>query len=157
MEGTPKISEKFVTTVIIVVLVLLLIGIGVSKYKRSGVPAIDPNVYQAVFFENNQQYFGHLHNINSKMPYLTDIYYVRTQGPVPENPQQQQFTLIKLGNEIHGPEDVIYFNWDRVLYWENLRSDSEVVKGIYKEKAQRVAPQPPAPLPVQAPAPIPAK
>lgn len=145
MEGTPKISEKFVTTVIIVVLALLLIGIGVSKYKRRGVPAIDPNVYQAVFFDNNQQYFGHLHNIKSKMPYLTDIYYVRTQGPVPENLQQQQFTLIKLGNEIHGPEDVMYFNLDRVLYWENLRSDSEVVKGIYKEKAQRTAPQPPVP------------
>ncbi len=154
MEGTPKISEKFITTIIIAVLVLLLIGIGVSKYKRRGVPAIDPTVYQAVFFDNNSQYFGHLNNLKSKMPYLTDVYYVRTQGPPAENPQQQQFTLIKLGNEIHGPEDVIYFNWDRVLYWENLRSDSEVVKGIYKEKAQRANPPPPPspPPPASAPA-----
>lgn len=87
------------------------------------------------------------------MPYLTDIYYVRTQGPMAENPAQQQFTLIKLGNEIHGPQDMMYFNWDRVLYWENLRPDSEVVKGIYKEKAQRANPTPP-PAPA---APAPAK
>ena len=46
--------------------------------------------------------------------------------------------LIKFGNEIHGPEDVMYLNWEAVLYWETLKQDSQVVQSILKEKAQRL-------------------
>jgi hypothetical protein len=154
MEGSPKVSEKFITTAIVVVLFVLLLAIGVSALKKRGRPQVDPNVYQAVFLDNNQQYFGHLKNVGGRFPYLTDIYYVRMQGPVTENPGQQQFSLIKFGSEIHGPEDVMYINWDKVLYWENLKPESEVVKGIYKEKAQRANP---TPAPAPAPAPVPAR
>ncbi len=156
MNEFPKVSEKLITTIVVAVLVLLLLGIGVSTFKKRGRPALDPNAYQAVFLNNNQQYFGHLQGIGTRYPTLSDIYYVRTQGPAPENPAQQQFSLIKLGSEIHGPQDLMYLNWDHVTYWENLRADSEVVKGINKEKAQRALPQP-APVPVPAPVPAPAK
>lgn len=156
MNEFPKVNEKLVTTIVVCVLVILLLAIGVSTFKKRGRPTIDPNTYQAVFLDNNQQYFGHLQNLGTRYPSLTDIYYVRIQGPAVENPAQQQFSLIKLGNEIHGPQDVMYLNWDQVAYWENLKPDSEVVKGINKEKAQRAAPQP-APVPVPAPAPAPVK
>lgn len=153
MEGSPRFSEKSVTTTMVVVLIILLLAIGASVFKKRRTPQVDPNIYQAVFLDNNQQYFGHLHNVGTRHPSLTDVYYVRGQGPVADNPANQQFSLIKFGNEIHGPEDLMYLNWEHVLYWENLKPESEVVKGIYKEKAQRANPTPStAPAPAPAPA-----
>ncbi len=130
--------SKNITLLILLVLLILVIGIGYTAIKKSGVPQVDPNVYQMVFLENNYQYFGHLHGIDTKYPYLTDVYYVKAQG-VATDPDQQQFSLVKMGGEIHGPEDVMYLNWKRILLWENLKPDSKVVQGIAQEKAKRAA------------------
>lgn len=135
MNESTRNLEKTITVVVLVVLLVLLVGIGASVWKKRNVPRVDPNVYQGVFLTNNQQYFGHLKNLGTRHPYLADVYYVQTQ---PINPAEQQFNLVKLGNEIHGPEDVIYFNWKNVLFWENLKPDSRVVRGIEQEKLQRV-------------------
>lgn len=155
MNDSPRSSEKTVTLLVVLVLVVLVGAIAISSFKRRNMPKIDPDTYQAIFLDNNQQYFGHLKNLGTRYPYLTDIYYVQVQGPRTENLQDQKFTLIKLGNEIHGPEDVIYFNPKKLLFWENLKSDSKVVKGIAQEKAQRnnAAAVQPVPAPV---APLPA-
>jgi hypothetical protein len=139
MNESTRSLEKTVTMVVLIVLLVLLVGIGVSVWKRQNVPKIDPNVYQGVFLTNNQQYFGHLKNFNTRHPYLTDVYYVQTQNS-PANPAEQAFNLVKLGAEIHGPEDVLYLNWKNVLFWENLKSDSRVSRGIVQEKLQRVNP-----------------
>ena len=124
-------------------LILLVVFVGVvwSAVRWWTVsPNLDRNGYQAVFLEGNQQYFGHLRNITTRYPYISDVYYVRQEGPSdPQNPASNKFTLMKFGNEIHGPKDVIYLNKDKILFWENLRDDSQVVQGIAREKAQRAA------------------
>jgi len=85
---------------------------------------IDPNAYQAVFLTNNQIYFGHLKNISRDHLMLSDVYYVK----VNEDGAGQ---LIKLGViEPHGPKDQMVINQNQVLFWENLRPDSPVVKTI---------------------------
>ena len=38
--------------------------------------------------------------------------------------------LIKLGSEIHGPDDEMIINKDQVLFFENLKTDSTVAKSI---------------------------
>lgn len=124
---------------VIIVLAALLIGIYFAVWKKQNMPKVDPQSYQAVFLNNNQQYFGHLNNIETPYPYLTDIYYIQIQpggntATVPEG--ESKFTLIKLGNEIHGPQDVMYLNPQNILFWENLRADGQVMQGITKEKAQ---------------------
>lgn len=139
MNETPRSLEKTITVVIVVVLLVLLIGIGGSMWKKKNMPKIDPNVYQAVYLTGNQQYFGHLKNLGTRYPYLADVYYVQTQNS-PANPVEQQFNLLKRGNELHGPEDVIYLNWKNVLFWENLKADSRVMRGINQEKLQRTNP-----------------
>lgn len=42
--------------------------------------------------------------------------------------------LIKLGCEIHSPEDPMMINRSTVLYWEDLRSDVQVAMGINNRK-----------------------
>ncbi|MEK7524316.1 MAG: hypothetical protein AAB588_04790 [Patescibacteria group bacterium] len=165
MDISQKRPEKIVMGVIVVVLVALLIFIGVSAWRLRNMPRVDPNTYQVVFLSNNLQYFGHLQNIGTRHPTLSDIYYVQSQNTQGQAPADQKFVLIKLGNEMFGPEDVMYLSKDTILFWQNLRPDSRIVKGIMQEKAQRANPQPPvvqpSPLPLApaanvAPAPVPA-
>ena len=43
---------------------------------------------------------------------------------------QQELTLIKLGNELHGPTDRMVINRDFILLTESLKNDSRVVQAI---------------------------
>ena len=49
----------------------------------------------------------------------------------------QQVQLVKLGNELHGPEDAMYINRQSVLFWENLKNDGKVAKAIAADKAKK--------------------
>ena len=89
---------------------------------------IDAETYQAVFLTNDQIYFGRLKNINPDYLILSDVYYVKiNEGGVGQ--------LVKLGaSEPHGPKDEMIINQDQVLFWENLKIDSPVVKTIQNMK-----------------------
>ncbi len=94
--------------------------------------------WQAIFLSNGQVYFGHLKGQNSQFANLTDIYYLQVeqqQGLQPDTSattptQQPKLTLIKLGNELHGPQDAMSINRDHVLFVEDMKSDSKVVQAI---------------------------
>jgi hypothetical protein len=76
--------------------------------------------------------------------YLTasDIYYLQVvQPPLQGSGQdaaaaqaqaaaQPQISLVKLGNELHGPEDEMHISRAQVLFYENLKEDGSVVKAI---------------------------
>lgn len=123
-------------------LVLALIFSG-GKESYSENDLIEQDKYQAVFLnsQDGQVYFGKLDVYNDDLYYLSDIYYVRVENPVqPEgaNQQQQQqanISLAKLGKELHGPEDAMYISRDKVLYWENLTEEGQVVTAIKDFKA----------------------
>jgi len=88
---------------------------------------IDLDAYQAVFLTSDQIYFGQLKNIGADYLLLSDVYYVK----VTESGGQ----LVKLGAiEPHGPTDKMIINKDQVLFWENMRFDSQVVKTIQSMK-----------------------
>ncbi|OGL35436.1 hypothetical protein A3F65_01675 [Candidatus Saccharibacteria bacterium RIFCSPHIGHO2_12_FULL_47_16b] len=115
----------------------VILGGGVAYLQR---PQPVGNLYQAVFLTNGQVYFGHLKNADTKSPVLTDIYYLQS---TPQNPQQSgdqqtqpQLSLIKLGKELHGPQDKMVLRADQILFWENLNNDSKVVQTINQSKQQ---------------------
>jgi len=92
---------------------------------------IDSTAYQAVFLTNDQIYFGRLKNVGPNYLILADVYYVK----VNEGGAGQ---LIKLGQiEPHGPKDEMIINREHVLFWENMKPDSPVVKTIQSIQLQR--------------------
>lgn len=94
---------------------------------------VKSNEYQAVFLTNNQVYFGHVKKINRDYLQLENIYYFQAQQNVQNGQskdQNQQLSLNKLGNELHGPEDAMYIERKQILFWENLKNDSKVVQAI---------------------------
>lgn len=116
----------------------------ISDAKASG--------YSAVFLSNNQVYFGKVSDLNSEFATLKEVYYLKIQNSlVPpqegdvkvenkDQPQQKnELTLIKMGNELHGPTDEIKINSKHILYVEELKEDSKVVKAIkeYQQKNKK--------------------
>ncbi len=92
-----------------------------------------PQGRQAVFLTNGQVYFGVVQAKSDQEVILTDIYYLQSDRGVNTGANletQQDIKLIKLGNELHGPEDYMELNRDHVLFIENLKEDSKVVKAI---------------------------
>lgn len=125
-------------------LLLLVVSAAWFVYRSSTAATIDRNKYQAVFFTNGQVYFGKLSSLNSGYMKLTDIYYLQAQttGSDSENPQQtssksSDVQLIKLGNEVHGPDDEMIISKDQILFFENLKKDGKVTDSISKYQSQK--------------------
>lgn len=129
--------SRILLGVAVVALVLIVMVIGWLLYQRSGAGAIDSSKYQAVFFTNGQVYFGKLHQLGGGYMKLTDVYYIQSQDTdntdnPQENPEEasQDMKLIKLGNELHGPEDAMMISKEQILFFENLKPEGEVAKSI---------------------------
>jgi len=98
----------------------------------------DFSKYQAVFLANGQVYFGKVTDANTQTLVLENIYYLRSAGNLQTSdvnnstttPTTDNFSLVKLGNELHGPEDKMSINLSQVLFVEDLKPDSKVVEAI---------------------------
>ena len=114
-------------------LVLVWATLAAFSYLPSGnFPAPESAKWQAVFLTNNQVYFGHLEDYDRGYVRLRRVYYLR----VAENLQQggpdtnSNLNLVKLGGELHGPEDAMFIPKDKIQFWENLKPSSPVVQSI---------------------------
>ena len=97
--------------------------------------------WQAVFLDNGQVYFGKIIRITDRTVTLKNIYYLQVvtqplqrsqegEEVQPQGEPEQRLTLIKLGNEIHGPADEMSINRSHVIIIEDLKGDSRVVQAI---------------------------
>lgn len=106
--------------------------------RTSTSSAIDSSKYQAVFFTNGQVYFGKLSELNDEYMRLKGVYYLQNKEQAADETSPQSASaqdasgveLIKLGNEIHGPEDEMLVAKDQVLFFENLKPAGTVSKTI---------------------------
>lgn len=99
------------------------------------VPVVE-GTYYAVFLDNGQVYFGMLNDRDGDFYRLEDVFYLDTR----QNPQDTSTTgagtsLVKLGNEAHGPKDFMDINHDHILFIEEMKADSKVVQAIAEYKA----------------------
>jgi len=136
-SNKPKRSKLWIA--IGVLLALALAGmIAYSFLRGATVPGVDGGKYQAVFLTNGQVYFGKLKALDGKYYKLTDIFYLQANDTAEnsQNPQDaakaqnSNVQLIKLGNEVHGPEDAMVIGRDQVLFFENLKNDGKVSSTI---------------------------
>ncbi len=115
---------------------------------------IDQGKYQAVFLTNGQVYFGKVGFHDSSYVELSDIYYLQVKPVLQQsegennddNKQQQEqkteLSLVKLGNELHGPLDRMMINKDQVVFVEDLKDDSKVTDAIVRYKQDQGANKP---------------
>lgn len=135
-----KNSKPWYFWVCIVLVIVLVLGAAIALWKNmAGDGGVKKDQYQAIFLTNGQVYFGKLGNINDKYVELTDIFYLQVQQSVQpaDKNKDPQVSLAKLGSELHGPEDKMSINREQVLFWENLKNDSNVVKVITEAKNKK--------------------
>lgn len=89
---------------------------------------------QAVFLNGGQVYFGNITSMNSSYISMANIYYLRVNQSVQPNASttssSNDVSLVKLGCELHGPEDQMVINQTQVIFWENLKTDGQVAKAV---------------------------
>jgi len=161
MQSQGSSRAPWVVLVIVVVVVLAVLGflfrdkLGMgskSETKLSG--------YQAVFLTNGQVYFGKVSDMRDKYVTLKDIYYLQVnqqeqlqsgQPATTTSTQQPQLSLVKLGNELHGPDDIMQINRDQILFFEELKADGRVAQAIEEYKKNGANPTPAAQTPATTP------
>lgn len=98
--------------------------------------------YQAVFISNGQVYFGKLSNKGDTYVALKDVYYLQTNQQLQLGQESgeadKQLSLVKLGNELHSPDDRMYINRDQILFYEDLKSNGRVVEAILKYQKNNI-------------------
>ena len=113
---------------VLIVGVILLMSIGTPNQESK---LVNTSSHQAIFLSNGQVYFGNITALNDKYLRISDLYYLRqTESPQPDKGTSSNFSLVKLGCEIHGPNDEMIVNRDQLSFWENLKKDGKVVKAI---------------------------
>ncbi|MES2875997.1 MAG: hypothetical protein V4678_00845 [Patescibacteria group bacterium] len=142
----PRKSKRPFIVAAIVLGVLLAAAVAWMLLGKSTTAAvIDSNKYQAVFFTNGQVYFGKLSSVNGDYMRLNNVYYLQnktaaTDETSPQSASAQDASdveLIKLGNEIHGPEDEMLVSKDQILFFENLKpagTVSQTISNFQKNK-----------------------
>ncbi len=145
-----------VVVVVIAVLAVIFRGQLFGKSSSNGAAMTSTmgtaSGYQAVFLSNGQVYFGKISSTANDFITLKDIYYLQVvqQPPLQGTPQgtqadaqaQQSISLVKLGEELHGPVDEMHINRTQVLFYEDLKTEGQVVKAIQDYKTKQAQPTP---------------
>lgn len=126
-----------------------------SSGSASTVAGEQASGYQAIFLTNGQVYFGKITGGDTNYVTLDDIFYLQVvQPPLQGNgatstaqssTAQPQISLVKLGNELHGPVDEMHISRPQILFYEDMKTDSQVVKAIEAYKASNSATPTPTP------------
>jgi hypothetical protein len=130
-----------VLSALLVGAVALFVGLG-GGGKQNESRFVDTDKLQAVFLNGGQVYFGRVGNLSGKYMTLYDIYYLRVNQQVqPEQeganqPSANDISLVKLGCELHGPEDAMVINREQIIFWENLKDDGQVAKAVKEYQEQ---------------------
>lgn len=123
-----RLSRKWLIIAAAVVVVIVAGGAACMYVGNQ----VDSSKYQAVFLSNGQVYFGKLHDYYIGRPYLTNVYYIQSPTSSSSNSGSAQADtsqqLVKLGSEVHAPENEMILNKSSIVFVENLTDKSKVVQ-----------------------------
>lgn len=134
------IKSKKLIIVGAVVLLVLWLGVALWNALHPGIPGVDQAKYQAVFLVDGTQYVGKLTNLDSNHYKLTSAFFVtaNTTPVVSDQSSRQnatnQVALVKLDTGLLNSENEMTIPKDKVLFYENLKSDGQAAKLIDNNK-----------------------
>lgn len=131
-----QVGLLFSATILVVALLWFVALGGGSKPEQN---YVDDSKLQAVFLNGGQVYFGNINELNGKYLSMNNIYYLRVNQQVQPNQSttnNNDVSLVKLGCELHGPQDNMVINRDQIIFWENLKDDGQVAKAVKEYQTQ---------------------
>ena len=128
-----QILSVVFSVAVLVLIIAVLSSVIFSKSQREG-QYVDESKLQAVFLNGGQVYFGNISTLNDNYLKLNNVYYLRVNNQDAQNTQASananDVSLVKLGCELHGPQDQMLITKDQVIFWENLKTDGQVAKAV---------------------------
>jgi len=138
-----QIALLVVVVVVAAAVTWWVVTVNNNANTNSESSAVNTSEYQAVFLTNGQVYFGKLKVVNPSYLKLSNIYYLQVQSTSGGTTSASQLSatnnsstsgnnvqLVKLGNELQAPEDMMAINRVQVLFWENLKPTGKVTQAI---------------------------
>lgn len=120
--GLPAIGICVVAIVAVITAMLL---------RAQPSQTIDTNKYQVVYLANGQAYFGKLQNSSGDFLIMKTPYTPQgTTSDTSNTASSNQGALLKVSDQLYGPEDSIAIKASQVAFWQNLRDDSKVTQAI---------------------------
>ncbi len=118
--------------VILLIALITLVSAGGNDNVKKESTFVDGKKLQAVFLNTGQVYFGNIRTLNTKYFVLSNIYYLQTSGGNANDSSKANtnVSLVKLGCELHEPDDQMVINRDQVTFWENLHDSGQVAKAV---------------------------
>lgn len=136
--------KKIVLIIFIIVLVVVSFYLAYAAGKKTWPFGAK---YQAVALESGEIYFGNLSLFPS--PKLSNAWMPQqTQGEKEEVGLQ----LVPVSSSYFAPENILYLNKDKILWWTDLSEESQVVQ-VITGKAQEKVPADEATQPQTTPQP----
>jgi len=144
-NSTERMVVKYSVLIAAVLLLVALIDSNTGFFSSLKSSHAARAKWQAVFLVNDQVYFGHLSPHGMGYFVLKDSYYIQSvRVPLALPPQaegqaqpEQQFEtrneLVKVTGDLHEPENEIFIPKEQILFWQNLRSDSAIVRTIVSQ------------------------
>lgn len=145
-KQTPKFNlgklgkaKKWVIFGIVLVLVIWL-GSLLWGMFNPGIPGVDAGKYQAVFLTDGTQYVGKLTNLDGSHYKLKNAYFVTANSTPVVSDQgssqssSNQVALVKLETGLLNAENEMTIPKDKVLFYENLKSDGSAAKLLDSDK-----------------------
>lgn len=95
--------------------------------------------WKVIFLDSNQVYFGRFIDI----PFVSsitlhDVHYVETSVRTPEIGQtidvKPDITVLPISNSPHSPKDSMVVRKDHIRYYQSLRPDSVLYKGLNERR-----------------------
>jgi len=104
---------------------MVLVVVVLAVWMVKGFSRKDESEFSAVYLTSGDIYFGKLSWF--PRPTLTNVWYL--QRGVSEN-NQPQLGVLPLKSVFWGPVDEITLNPKNILFWTNIRPDSEMAKAL---------------------------
>ena len=129
------IKETSLSDIIkLVAYIAIALSVGLIAYisYQNSNPSLNlKEEFQAVFLTTGQVYFGQVKARGADFTDLENIYYLKSSSELNTSVSDStNISLIKLGNEVHGPTDRMVINNNQILFIEDLKNDSKVVLAI---------------------------
>ncbi len=112
--------------VLIAILLVAVAAVGFFGYRYFNGKKATP-ARSAVFMSNGQVYFGYLSNFDKSTVTLKDVYYLKTEDLASAD---KRILLVKMGNELHNPENTMHINRDQILFYQDIKDNSKVNDAI---------------------------
>jgi hypothetical protein len=130
-----RLSPRQWAVVGLVVVALVASWFGMQAYLHRNEQKIDHNRYQAVFLEDGKIFFGKLENLDGPYITLNNAYQARSTEADKDNTTNSSYVrLARLADDTaYSPDGSISIQSSKILYWQNLKTDSKVSQLIDKK------------------------